>query len=243
MSNGGPEPARRAAAGRPGRAARPARVRRGAATRSVAALIQYGSTRQPQRSPRPLGQEVAVLQTIVVRSERHPATWQDDGAQSDLLLRRSFHVLRPTAASLVRAAFLVVWLPLDVYGLRPLRACGGHDPGQVSPTGAVALGPSPYHVDSGSRPNCCDAGQGRFRCHPGAGPCLWFLPRSGTRLARSARRPSAPHSSNRYRDGAARSGESANCPLRNLKRSWSPAQVDQLGAMPEYVPQQRRGTH
>jgi hypothetical protein len=102
----------------------------------------------------------------------------------DLPLRRSSHVLEPTAASLVRAAFLVVWLPLDVYGLRPLRARGGHEPGQVSPTGAVVLGHSPYHVDSGSTLNCCDAGQDRCRCRPGAGQCLRFSPRSGTRLAR-----------------------------------------------------------
>ena len=45
--------------------------------------------------------------------------------------------------------------------------------------------PSPYHVDSGSRFNCCDAGQARFRCRPGAGQCLRFSPCSGTRLART----------------------------------------------------------
>jgi hypothetical protein len=53
------------------------------------------------------------------------------------------------------------------------------------PAGAVSLGPSPYHVDSGSRFNCCDAGQARFRCRPGAGQCLRFSPCSGTRLART----------------------------------------------------------
>ena len=45
--------------------------------------------------------------------------------------------------------------------------------------------PSPYHVDSGSMLNCCDAGQGQFRCRRVAGPCLRFPLRSGTRLARS----------------------------------------------------------
>jgi hypothetical protein len=45
----------------------------------------------------------------------------------DRPLRRSFHVPGPTGASLVRAAFLVVWLPLDVRGFRPVLACAWHD--------------------------------------------------------------------------------------------------------------------
>jgi hypothetical protein len=45
--------------------------------------------------------------------------------------------------------------------------------------------PSPYHVDSGSRLYCCDAGQRQFRCRRVAGACLRFPLRSGTRLARS----------------------------------------------------------
>ena len=46
--------------------------------------------------------------------------------------------------------------------------------------------PSPYHVDSGSKLNCCNPGQDRFRCCLGARRCPWFPPRSGTRLARPA---------------------------------------------------------
>jgi hypothetical protein len=42
----------------------------------------------------------------------------------DLLLRRSFRVLRSTAAFLVTAGFLVVWLLLDVRGFRPILARG-----------------------------------------------------------------------------------------------------------------------
>lgn len=48
-------------------------------------------------------------------------------------------MLRPTGASLLRAAFLVVWLPLDVYGFRPLRAREGHDPRRAVVAKAVRL--------------------------------------------------------------------------------------------------------
>ena len=47
----------------------------------------------------------------------------------DLPLRRSFHTLRSTAAFLVRAGFLVVWLPLDVSGFCPVLARGWHGTG------------------------------------------------------------------------------------------------------------------
>src|ERR1700733_1993365 len=44
---------------------------------------------------------------------------------------RSFQVLRSTAAFLMRAGFLVVWLPLDVCGFRLVLARRWHDrPGQ-----------------------------------------------------------------------------------------------------------------
>lgn len=46
--------------------------------------------------------------------------------------------------------------------------------------------PSPYHVNSGSKLKCCDAGRGRFRGRLSAGKCLRSSPRSGTLLARSA---------------------------------------------------------
>jgi len=45
----------------------------------------------------------------------------------DRPLTRSFHVLGSTAAFLVKAGFLVVWLPLDVYGFRLVLARGWHD--------------------------------------------------------------------------------------------------------------------
>jgi hypothetical protein len=46
---------------------------------------------------------------------------------SDRPLTRSFHVLRPTAAFLVRAGFLVSWIPLDVCGFHSVLARGWHD--------------------------------------------------------------------------------------------------------------------
>lgn len=45
----------------------------------------------------------------------------------ELPLRRSSHGLRSTAAFLVSAGFLVVWLPLDVHGFRLVLARGWHD--------------------------------------------------------------------------------------------------------------------
>jgi hypothetical protein len=44
----------------------------------------------------------------------------------DLPLRRSFRVLRPTAARVISAGFLVVLVPLDVRGFHPDRARAGH---------------------------------------------------------------------------------------------------------------------
>jgi hypothetical protein len=45
---------------------------------------------------------------------------------TDLPLRRSFRVLRPTAALVIRAGFLVVLVPLDVRGFHLVRARSGH---------------------------------------------------------------------------------------------------------------------
>ena len=44
----------------------------------------------------------------------------------DLPLRRSFRALRSTAASLARAGFFVIWLPLNVRGFCPVLARGWH---------------------------------------------------------------------------------------------------------------------
>ena len=49
-------------------------------------------------------------------------------------------MLGPTAAFLVRAGFLVVWLPLDVCGFRPLLARDWHD--QLGRTVIVRFGVS-----------------------------------------------------------------------------------------------------
>jgi uncharacterized membrane protein YgdD (TMEM256/DUF423 family) len=51
--------------------------------------------------------------------------WPATGTR-DLLLRRSFHVLRSTAVFLVRAGLLVAWLPLDVSGFRSVLAREWH---------------------------------------------------------------------------------------------------------------------
>jgi hypothetical protein len=45
---------------------------------------------------------------------------------SDLPLRRSFHVLGPTATSLVDTGVLVAWLPGDVRGFRFVLARDWH---------------------------------------------------------------------------------------------------------------------
>ena len=66
--------------------------------------------------------------------------------------------------------------------------------------------PSPYHVDSGSKLICCDPGQVRFRCRPSTGQCPRFPPRSGTYLARPARKAS---SSGHARSGIASDPQSA----------------------------------
>lgn len=48
------------------------------------------------------------------------------GTERDLPLRRSSHVLRPTAALLLSAGFLVGWLPPIARGFRPVLARGWH---------------------------------------------------------------------------------------------------------------------
>jgi hypothetical protein len=48
---------------------------------------------------------------------------------ADLPLTRSFHLLGSTAALLVSAGFLIVWLRLDVCGFRPVLARGRHGTG------------------------------------------------------------------------------------------------------------------
>jgi hypothetical protein len=95
----------------------------------------------------------------------------------DLPLRRSYRGRWQTAAFLVSRGLHGAWHPVSVSGFCLVRARDGYG----TPPGRR---PSPYHVDSGSRLSCCDAGQSRFHYRLGAGQCLRFSPRSGTRLAR-----------------------------------------------------------
>jgi hypothetical protein len=60
---------------------------------------------------------------------------QGQGRTADLPLFRSFHPPRSTAALLVIAGFLIVWLCLDACGFRPLLARGRHGAGS-RPSGA-----------------------------------------------------------------------------------------------------------
>ena len=54
---------------------------------------------------------------------------QGRGRTADLPLFRSFHLPGSTAALLVIAGFLIVWLRLDACGFRPLLARGRHGAG------------------------------------------------------------------------------------------------------------------
>src|SRR5215510_8949613 len=51
---------------------------------------------------------------------------QGSATAAAIRLRRSFRGRRPTAAFLIRAGLLVVWLPLDGCGYRLVRAREGH---------------------------------------------------------------------------------------------------------------------
>ena len=83
----------------------------------------------------------------------------------DRLLRRSFHRHLSTAAFLVRAGFLVVWLPLDVGGYRLVLARGWH--GARLRQGMLGTDPS---LVSYRRHPALDLGSGRpARPGPAAG--------------------------------------------------------------------------
>ncbi len=101
------------------------------------------------------------------------------------LLGPSWHSPRRprSRADLVRGRHAVRMTRQNPRGGEPL--CTSEPVSEGSPVTESNRRPSPYHVDSGSRFNCCDAGQARFRCRPGAGQCLRFSPCSGTRLART----------------------------------------------------------
>jgi hypothetical protein len=95
----------------------------------------------------------------------------------DLALRRSFRVLRPTAALAIRAGFLVALVPLDVRVLTSF----GHAKGtrHALPTGRL----QGRFTTSGL---LLLSGQNRFAHRLATTRCPWFPPRSGTRLARGA---------------------------------------------------------
>jgi|SRR6516164_6054283 len=73
----------------------------------------------------------------------------------DRPLTRSSQVLRPTAAILLSAGFLVVLLPFDAFGFRPVLARGWH--GACLRQGLFASTPKPdaAAVSLGGRHLCC----------------------------------------------------------------------------------------
>jgi hypothetical protein len=79
------------------------------------------------------------LARCISPSRSNPGSAGHEGQllRCDRPLTRSFHGLRSTAVFLVRAGFLVVWIPLSICRFGPVLAHGWHDQHHSTAVGAV----------------------------------------------------------------------------------------------------------
>jgi len=137
-----------------------------------------------------------LLATRSARSGHDPSARTTAAILYDRPLTRSSHVLGSTAAFLVSAGLLVVWLSPDVCGFRPVLARGWHGP--CLRARSIATSPSSTLPGGDGQSGGLDLSPGTARAGlPGPGPVVQrdrcLVPRGGSSRSRRLQQPGMPH--------------------------------------------------